>query len=94
VFSLSALESKLVAYVKDVDAASQPFDASSVPKVSREQAAQEVARTLLYFVIDSALIAIQGRARWTPLVALSRERRHQLPHLRPQKRPSHHSFNS
>jgi coatomer subunit gamma len=54
VFSLSALESKLVAYVKDADAASQPFDASSVPKLSREQAAQEVARTLLDFVIDSA----------------------------------------
>jgi len=44
VFSLSALESKLVAYVKDGDAASQPFDISSVPKMSREQAAQEVAR--------------------------------------------------
>jgi len=44
VFSLSALESKLVAYVKDEDATSKPFDVSSVPKVSREQAAQEVAR--------------------------------------------------
>ncbi|KAI0281688.1 coatomer subunit gamma [Russula aff. rugulosa BPL654] len=44
VFSLSALEAKLVAYVRDADAASQPFDVSSVPKVSREQAAQEVAR--------------------------------------------------
>ncbi|KAI0001740.1 adaptin N terminal region-domain-containing protein [Russula vinacea] len=44
VFSLSALETKLVAYVRDADAASQPFDVSSVPKVSREQAAQEVAR--------------------------------------------------
>ncbi|KAI0274945.1 coatomer subunit gamma [Gloeopeniophorella convolvens] len=44
VFSLSALESKLVAYVRDADAADQPFDVSSVPKISREQAAQEVAR--------------------------------------------------
>ncbi|KAF8482068.1 adaptin N terminal region-domain-containing protein [Russula ochroleuca] len=44
VFSLSALEAKLVAYVRDADATSQPFDVSSVPKVSREQAAQEVAR--------------------------------------------------
>ncbi|KAF8273029.1 coatomer subunit gamma [Lactarius quietus] len=44
VFSLLALESKLVAYVRDADAADQPFDVSSVPKVSREQAAQEVAR--------------------------------------------------
>jgi coatomer protein complex subunit gamma len=46
VFSLLALESKLVAYVKDSDATDQPFDVSSVPKVSREQAAQEVARKL------------------------------------------------
>ncbi|PPQ77020.1 hypothetical protein CVT25_014837 [Psilocybe cyanescens] len=44
VFSLSALESKLVAYVKDPSAATQPFDASSIPKISRAQAAQEVAR--------------------------------------------------
>ncbi|KAH9982769.1 coatomer subunit gamma [Lactifluus volemus] len=44
VLSLSALESKLVAYMKDADAADQPFDVSSVPKVSREQAAQEAAR--------------------------------------------------
>ena len=46
VFSLLALESKLVAYVRDTDAADVPFDVSSVPKVSREQAAQEVARKL------------------------------------------------
>ncbi|KAA1467767.1 coatomer subunit gamma [Dentipellis sp. KUC8613] len=44
VFSLSALEAKLVAYVKDPDASEKVFDASSVPKVSREQAAQEAAR--------------------------------------------------
>lgn len=55
VFSLSALESKLVAYVRDADAASRPFDVSSVPKVSREQAAQEVTRMLSEFVIGSAL---------------------------------------
>jgi coatomer subunit gamma len=54
VFSLSALESKLVAYVKDGDAASQPFDISSVPKMSREQAAQEVARTLPGFAMNSS----------------------------------------
>jgi len=54
VFSLSALESKLVAYVQDADATSQPFDVSSVPKVSREQAAQEVARTFPGSVINSA----------------------------------------
>jgi coatomer protein complex subunit gamma len=53
VFSLFALESKLVAYVRDADATDQPFDVSSVPKVSREQAAQEVARELPKIVTSS-----------------------------------------
>lgn len=44
VFSLAALEAKLVAYVKDPAAASQPLDVSSVPKISRVQAAAEAAR--------------------------------------------------
>ncbi|KAJ4002179.1 coatomer subunit gamma [Lentinula boryana] len=44
VFSLTALESKLVAYVQDPNASSQPLDLSSVPKISRAQAAQESAR--------------------------------------------------
>ncbi|CAL1694385.1 unnamed protein product [Somion occarium] len=44
VYSLSALESKLVSYLSDPDAGEKPFDASSIPKVSREQAAKEVAR--------------------------------------------------
>ncbi|RXW24547.1 hypothetical protein EST38_g1280 [Candolleomyces aberdarensis] len=44
VFSLAALEAKLVAYVKDPAAAAQPLDTSSVPKISRAQAAQEAAR--------------------------------------------------
>ncbi|KAF9512742.1 hypothetical protein BS47DRAFT_1376887 [Hydnum rufescens UP504] len=44
VFSLAALESKLVAYVKDADASNQPFDTTSLPKISREQARQESAR--------------------------------------------------
>ncbi|KAF8079051.1 coatomer subunit gamma [Lyophyllum atratum] len=44
VFSLAALESKLVAYVKDPAAVAQPFDVSSVPKISRSQAAQDAAR--------------------------------------------------
>ncbi|KAJ4485654.1 adaptin N terminal region-domain-containing protein [Lentinula aciculospora] len=44
VFSLTALESKLVAYVQDPGASSQPLDLSSVPKISRVQAAQEAAR--------------------------------------------------
>ncbi|KAF8831928.1 coatomer subunit gamma [Lentinula edodes] len=44
VFSLAALESRLVAYVQDPSASSQPLDLSSVPKISRVQAAQEAAR--------------------------------------------------
>ncbi|TFK26805.1 coatomer subunit gamma [Coprinopsis marcescibilis] len=44
VFSLAALEAKLVAYVKDPAAGSAPLDVSSVPKISRTQAAQEAQR--------------------------------------------------
>ncbi|OJA20668.1 secretion protein [Rhizopogon vesiculosus] len=44
VFSLAALESKLVAYVNDVDAGAQPFDTSSIPKISRAQLAAESTR--------------------------------------------------
>lgn len=44
VFSLAALESKLVAYVSDTDAFDTPFDTSSLPKISREQAQLESAR--------------------------------------------------
>lgn len=44
VFSLSALEAKLVSYVNDTDASETAFDISSIPKVSRQQAAQEAAR--------------------------------------------------
>ena len=44
IYSLSALESKLVSYISDPDAAEEPFDVSSIPKVSREQAAKEAQR--------------------------------------------------
>ena len=60
VFSLLALESKLVAYVRDSDATDVPFDVSSVPKVSREQAAQEVARELSNIVTRSRPHHISG----------------------------------
>ena len=63
VFSLLALESKLVAYVRDTDATDQPFDVSLVPKVSREQAAQEVARESPNIVLVQDLIISQGRVR-------------------------------
>ncbi|KAJ6520303.1 coatomer subunit gamma [Mycena sanguinolenta] len=44
VLSLAALEAKLVSYVKDGAAAAQPFDVSTIPKISRAQAAAESAR--------------------------------------------------
>lgn len=44
VFSLDALESKLVSYVNDPSASAAPFDSSSIPKISRAQAAAEAAR--------------------------------------------------
>ncbi|EIW87144.1 coatomer subunit gamma [Coniophora puteana RWD-64-598 SS2] len=44
VFSLAALESKLVSYVNDPDATQKPFDASSIPKISRAQLAAESTR--------------------------------------------------
>jgi len=43
-FSLAALEAKLVSYVNDPAASAKAFDASSIPKISRAQAAQDVAR--------------------------------------------------
>ncbi|KAF9518561.1 hypothetical protein BS47DRAFT_1388965 [Hydnum rufescens UP504] len=55
VFSLAALESKLVAYVRDADASDQPFDATSLPKISQEQARQES---------PSALETIHTLAPW------------------------------
>lgn len=48
-FSLSALETKLVAYVNDAEAQEVAFDASEIPKISREQAKQENTRTSRLF---------------------------------------------
>ncbi|KAH7107090.1 coatomer subunit gamma [Auriculariales sp. MPI-PUGE-AT-0066] len=44
VYSLGALEAKLVSYLNEESAAEEPFDATAIPKISRAQAAQEVAR--------------------------------------------------
>ena len=44
IFSLAALESKLVSYISDPESLDKPFDTSSIPKVSKEQAAKESAR--------------------------------------------------
>jgi len=42
-YSLAALESELVGYVKDNSRHSTAFDISTIPKVSRDQAAAEIA---------------------------------------------------
>jgi len=44
IYSLSALESKLVSYISDPDASEEPFDVSSIPRISRQQAAKDAAR--------------------------------------------------
>lgn len=46
--------------MRDADAADQPFDVSSVPKVSREQAAQEAARELLDILTSSTFHCFSG----------------------------------
>jgi len=55
VFSLDALESKLVSYVNDPSASITPFDTSSIPKISRTQAAAEAARRCPLFIISLPL---------------------------------------
>lgn len=64
VFSLSALEAKLVSYVNDPEAAEKPFDASSIPKVSRQQAAQEAARTSSIIFVELPLIPVMCRSKY------------------------------
>ncbi|KZV84297.1 Coatomer, gamma subunit [Exidia glandulosa HHB12029] len=59
VFSLAALEAKLVSYVNDAAATSEPFDASSIPKISRAQAAQDVARPSS---LDTIAVAVTAKA--------------------------------
>lgn len=54
-FSLSTLEAKLVAYVNDPEASAEAFDASSVPKISREQAAQESARPSTLEIMNASV---------------------------------------
>lgn len=64
-FSLAVLETKLVAYVKDPAAAVQPFDVSSVPKISRAQAAQEAARVLSIQIAPKPLVDNEFRPNHT-----------------------------
>ncbi|KAG8732322.1 coatomer subunit gamma [Ceratobasidium sp. 414] len=64
-FSLAALETKLVAYVNDTDAQTEAFDASDIPKISREQARAESARPS---TLDTSLALNPVKAA-TPAVA-------------------------
>jgi len=63
VFSLSALEAKLVAYVNDPSASVKVFDTSSIPKISRAQAAQDVARPS---TLDTIGVPISKQMSATP----------------------------
>ncbi|KAJ7228018.1 hypothetical protein B0H12DRAFT_233657, partial [Mycena haematopus] len=54
---LTALESKLVSYVKDTTASAQPLDVSTIPKISRAQAASEPP------------LSLPGQALWTLLAS-------------------------
>ncbi|KAJ2918352.1 hypothetical protein MD484_g2065, partial [Candolleomyces efflorescens] len=69
VFSLAALEAKLVAYVKDPAAAAQPLDISSVPKISRAQAAQESARPSALDTIGAPIAKSASPAPQAPTAA-------------------------
>ncbi|KIM88960.1 hypothetical protein PILCRDRAFT_813959 [Piloderma croceum F 1598] len=62
-FSLAALEAKLVTYVNDPSASAKAFDASSIPKISRAQAAQDVARPS---TLDTIGVPASTRTSTTP----------------------------
>ena len=99
VFSLDVLESKLVLYVNDLSASATPFDASSIPKISRAQAAAETARrfpsgTLLCLLTHTPT---QDQAHLKRLGSQPRRRSH--PHhsylpLRPSQRTCSNSRKS
>ncbi|KAF8518350.1 coatomer subunit gamma [Hysterangium stoloniferum] len=69
VFSLSALESKLVSYVSDADANEQPFNTSEIPKISRAQMATEVARPSSLDVISAPAAKRSDAAAAAPSAA-------------------------
>ncbi|PCH34082.1 coatomer subunit gamma [Wolfiporia cocos MD-104 SS10] len=69
IFSLSALESRLVSYIDDPDAIDQPFDTSSIPRVSREQVARDVARPSTLETIGVASTSTAAAAPPPPTVA-------------------------
>ena len=97
VFSLAALESKLVAYVKDPPAAQQAFDFASVPKISRAQAAQEAAREFLEFSFDLAATEEylwQVRPRWIQSVFLCQRKQSTPQRLLQRRRNNQNTLNS
>lgn len=63
VFSLAALEAKLVSYVNDPSASIKAFDASSIPKISRAQVAQDVARPS---TLDTVGVPVSKKTSVTP----------------------------
>ncbi|KIM27460.1 hypothetical protein M408DRAFT_71118 [Serendipita vermifera MAFF 305830] len=60
VYSLAALESKLVTYVNNPEAQSAAFDISTIPKVSRAQAQQEAARPT---TLDTIQASVASKAK-------------------------------
>ncbi|KII93952.1 hypothetical protein PLICRDRAFT_153163 [Plicaturopsis crispa FD-325 SS-3] len=63
IFSLAALETKLVAYVNDPESSKQAFDTSSIPKISRKQAAQDASRPS---TLDTIGVPASKKASATP----------------------------
>ena len=95
VFSLDALESRLVSYVNDPSASTAPFDVSSIPKISRAQAAAEAARRFSLgsppFVRLSPFTQDQAHSK----LLVSRPGRRLHPYRScPRWRPSQHIFNN
>lgn len=75
IFSLAALESQLVSYISDSDSLAKPFDTSSIPKVSKEQAAKESAREYQHTTISLCMLTrTQAPAAWRLSVFLQHQR--------------------
>ncbi|TDL28145.1 coatomer subunit gamma [Rickenella mellea] len=69
VYSLSALETSLVAYVKDPAASEKAFDVSAIPKISREQAAKESARPSTLDTLGAPPVATKTASAPPPTAA-------------------------
>ncbi|KAH8835640.1 coatomer subunit gamma [Flagelloscypha sp. PMI_526] len=69
IFSLAQLEAKLVSYIKEDGASSKPFDVSSVPKISKQQAAKESARPSTLDTISAPSTSKAAEAAPAPTAA-------------------------